>query len=78
MLMKEYQFYNDMDQLIPKSMSIMDGFVFGGGVGTGIYCKYRIATENTVYSMPEAKIGYFCDVGASYFVPRIRNNLGLY
>ena len=28
--------------------------------------------------MPEAKIGYFCDIGASYFVPKIRNNMGLY
>ena len=42
--MTAYQFTNDMNQLMPKSMSIMDGFVFGGGVGFGIYCTHRIAT----------------------------------
>ena len=26
----------------------------------------------------EAKIGFFTDVGGSYFLPRLRNNIGLY
>ena len=67
-----------MSKLKPISISFMDGYVMGGGVGTGIYCTYRIVTEKTVYSMPEAKIGFFCDVGSSYFLPKIRNKMGIY
>ena len=41
----------------------------------------RIATDNTVYAMPETAIGFFTDVGGSYFLSRVKNgdtSLGLY
>lgn len=52
----------------PKAyLSILDGIVMGGGVGISIYGKYRIVTENTLFAMPEAAIGFFTDIGAAYF-----------
>ena len=39
---------------------------------------FRIATENTVFAMPETKIGYCPDVGASYFLSRIDGEIGTY
>ena len=59
-------------------MSILNGYTLGGGVGAGIYCTYRIATEKAVFSMPEARLGFINDVGSSYFLSKVRNNLGLY
>lgn len=52
----------------------------GGGVGISIHAPIRIATDSTVFAMPETGIGFFTDVGGSYFLPRIKNNvsLGLY
>ena len=53
----------------------------GGGVGLTWHSPIRIATNNSVWAMPEASIGFFCDVGASYFLPRVENgdiSLGLY
>lgn len=50
----------------------------GGGVGVSIFAPFRIATENTMLAMPEAKIGFFTDVGASYMLSRLRNNIGMY
>jgi 3-hydroxyisobutyryl-CoA hydrolase len=44
----------------------------GGGVGLTCHSPIRIATDNSVYAMPESAIGFFCDVGGSYFLPRIR------
>ena len=50
----------------------------GGGVGLSISAPFRIATERTVFAMPETLIGYFPDVGASYFLPRLDGEIGLY
>lgn len=50
----------------------------GGGVGLAINAPFRIATEKTVYAMPETKIGYAPDVGASYFLSRVDGELGTY
>ena len=46
----------------------------GGGVGLTAYAPIRIATDNTLWAMPETGIGFFTDVSASYFMPRIKDN----
>ena len=51
----------------------------GGGVGISVHGQYRIATNNTLFAMPETGIGFYTDVGGSYFLPRlIPKGLGLY
>lgn len=50
----------------------------GGGSSYSIPGKYRIATERTIYAMPENSFGYFNDAGASYFLSRLPNNIGIY
>jgi 3-hydroxyisobutyryl-CoA hydrolase len=53
----------------------------GGGVGLTWHSPVRIATDHSMFAMPETAIGFFTDVGGSYFLPRIRNgdfSLGLY
>lgn len=64
----------------PLQIAIWNGIVMGGGVGVSCHSKLRIATDNTVYAMPETGIGFFTDVGGSYFLSRVHNNisLGLY
>lgn len=59
-------------------ISFMDGFTMGGGVGLSIHAPFRIATERTVFAMPETTIGFFPDVGASFFMPRMPGGVGLY
>lgn len=59
-------------------ISFMDGFTMGGGVGLSIHAPFRIATERTVFAMPETTIGFFPDVGASFFMPRMPGAVGLY
>lgn len=51
----------------------------GGGVGLSMHSKLRVATEKTVWSMPESSIGFFADVGTSFLLTHFNNNsLGLY
>eukprot|EP01080_Neovahlkampfia_damariscottae_P000965 gene965-9872_t len=57
---------------------IMNGYVMGGGSGLAFPGKYRIITENTVWSMPENSIGFYPDVGVPYYLSRMKNNFGLF
>ncbi|KAK9748872.1 hypothetical protein RND81_02G086800 [Saponaria officinalis] len=59
-------------------VSILDGIVMGGGAGASIHGRFRIATENTVFAMPETALGLFPDVGASYFLSRLPGFFGEY
>ncbi|KAI1171438.1 enoyl-CoA hydratase/isomerase [Nemania sp. FL0916] len=59
-------------------IAFMDGITMGGGVGLSIHAPFRIATERTVFAMPETTIGFFPDVGASFFLPRMAGAIGTY
>jgi enoyl-CoA hydratase len=50
----------------------------GGGVGISAPATYRIATEKTVFAMPETGIGLFPDVGGGWFLPRLPGQTGLW
>ena len=75
---KEYQ----LDHLIatyPKPyVAIMDGITMGGGVGLSVHAPFRIATEKTMFAMPETTIGFFPDVGGSFALPRLDGHIGTY
>lgn len=61
----------------PKPViAFMDGVTMGGGVGIAMPARYRVATENTRFAMPEGAIGLFPDVGAGWYLPRLPGELG--
>ncbi|MCR9139194.1 MAG: enoyl-CoA hydratase/isomerase family protein [Alphaproteobacteria bacterium] len=80
-----YSFFQDEYRLnarlgiFPKPIvALIDGIVMGGGVGVAVHGRYRVMTENAVFSMPEVGIGFFPDVGGSFFLPRLPNRMGYY
>jgi enoyl-CoA hydratase len=61
----------------PKPViAFMDGVTMGGGVGIALPARYRIATQNTRFAMPEGAIGLFPDVGAGWYLPRLQGQIG--
>jgi 3-hydroxyisobutyryl-CoA hydrolase len=59
-------------------VAFMDGITMGGGVGLSVHAPFRIATERTLFAMPETTIGFFPDVGASFFLPKMNGATGTY
>jgi enoyl-CoA hydratase len=59
-------------------VALIDGLCLGGGIGVSVHGAYRIATEAAVFAMPETAIGMFPDIGASYFLPRLPGQVGMY
>ena len=75
---KEYLLNNTINEFSKNYLSVWDGIVIGGGVGLSIYGNYRLVTEKAKFAMPETAIGFFPDVGGSYFLSRLTKGKGLY
>jgi enoyl-CoA hydratase len=59
-------------------VALVDGIVMGGGVGVSVHGSHRVGTEKTMFAMPETGIGFFPDVGGTYFLPRMPKKSGVY
>lgn len=57
---------------------IIDGITMGGAAFFSMTSKYRVATERTIFAMPETQIGFYTNAGSSYFLSRLKYNLGQY
>jgi enoyl-CoA hydratase len=70
---------NTMIKHYPKPyVSLIDGIVMGGGVGLSVHGSHRVAGDRFSFAMPEVSIGFFPDVGATWFLPRLPGELGTY
>lgn len=58
-------------------VALIDGMVMGGGVGVSINGSHRVAGDAMQFAMPEVGIGFFPDVGATWFLPRMPARTGV-
>ena len=72
----EYRLNHQLFTYGKPVVAFMDGITMGGGVGISQPCKFRVATENTRFAMPETGIGLFPDVGGGWYLSRLGGRLG--
>jgi enoyl-CoA hydratase len=75
---EEYQLNIRIKRYPKPYVSLIDGIVMGGGVGVSLHGSHRVAGERYLFAMPEVGIGFFPDVGATYALPRLPGNSGMY
>ncbi|HSW70466.1 MAG TPA: enoyl-CoA hydratase/isomerase family protein [Gammaproteobacteria bacterium] len=80
-----FQFFRDEYRLnhyifhYPKPyLAFLNGITMGGGAGISLHGSHCVATEALLFAMPETGIGFFPDVGGTYFLSRLPQGLGLY
>jgi enoyl-CoA hydratase len=70
---------NELLQRYPKPVvALMDGITMGGGVGISAPAGHRVATERTLWAMPEGDIGLFPDVGGGWHLSRLPGEVGVW
>ncbi|XP_024053524.2 3-hydroxyisobutyryl-CoA hydrolase, mitochondrial isoform X1 [Terrapene carolina triunguis] len=75
---EEYILNNAVGTCQKPYVALIDGITMGGGVGLSVHGHFRVATEKTLFAMPETAIGLFPDVGGGYFLPRLPGKIGYY
>ncbi|WP_397577240.1 enoyl-CoA hydratase/isomerase family protein [Sphingorhabdus sp.] len=72
----EYQLNHLLFSYPKPVVAFMDGITMGGGVGISQPARFRVATENTKFAMPETGIGLFPDVGGGWYLSRLEGRVG--
>jgi enoyl-CoA hydratase/carnithine racemase len=75
---EEYELIRRINRFPKPYIAIIDGITMGGGAGISVNGAYRVATERTMFAMPETGIGLFPDVGATHFLNRCPGHVGRY
>jgi enoyl-CoA hydratase/carnithine racemase len=75
---EEYELIRRIHRYPKPYLAIIDGITMGGGAGVSVNGAWRIATERTMFAMPETGIGLFPDVGATRFLNRCPWRVGRY
>lgn len=74
----EYRLIQLIHRYPKPYVALMEGIAMGGGAGISLHGAHRVAGEHLAFAMPEVGIGFFPDVGGTYFLPRLPDRGGYY
>jgi len=60
-----------LDRLRVPSISLINGFAFGGGMELALACTFRLATPRAAMALPEIKLGIMPGYGGTQRLPRL-------
>jgi enoyl-CoA hydratase len=74
----EYRMNSRVYHFSKPYIALLDGITMGGGAGISIHGSCRVATQRFKFAMPETGLGFFPDVGSTYFLARLKHHMGIY
>ncbi|KVE32731.1 enoyl-CoA hydratase/isomerase family protein [Burkholderia sp. TSV86] len=74
----EYRLDHALHTFAKPVVALMDGVTMGGGMGLAQGAALRVSTERSRIAMPETRIGFVPDVGATHFLAKLPVELALY
>ncbi len=74
----EYRMNSRIHHYPKPFIALLDGITMGGGVGISIHGSHRIGTPRLTFAMPETGIGFYPDVGTTYYLARFPYKMGYY
>jgi enoyl-CoA hydratase len=78
LLRDEYRMNALIGEYPKPYIALIHGICMGGGAGVSVHGKYRLADATLSFAMPETGIGFIPDVGASFFLSRLPDEMGMY
>lgn len=75
---EEYEMNREIFHFKKPYIALIHGICMGGGVGVSLHGSLKVAADTAIFAMPEAGIGFFTDIGSSYFLSRLPNSFGMY
>lgn len=73
---KEYALNLHIAQCSKPYVSLVNGVSMGGGLGLSVHGNALVVSETSMLAMPETAIGFFPDVGSTYFLNRLPDDAG--
>jgi enoyl-CoA hydratase len=67
-----------LEKFIRPNVPLINGLLLGGGIGITLYGTHCVAGEGYKMAMPQVDIGFLPDIGGTYFLSRLDNQIGLY
>ncbi|KIT16270.1 enoyl-CoA hydratase/isomerase family protein [Jannaschia aquimarina] len=74
----EYRMDAKLARFPKPVVTLLHGFVMGGGVGVGCHASHRVVRDDSRIAMPECAIGLVPDVGGSLLLRRAPGRLGAF
>ena len=67
-----------LEKFIRPNVPLINGLVYGGGIGITLFGTHCVAAEGYRFAMPQVGIGFLPDIGGTYFLPRLMGWMGTY
>jgi enoyl-CoA hydratase len=68
---KTQDIHTRLERILKPTIAVIHGHCLGAGLELVLCCDIRLCSQDTLFSFPEAKLGFITDVGGLQRLPRV-------